>query len=288
MASCELRIGFGATSMARRVVVLSMLALQACGDDDGVAAAPQTPAMSPAVTGVSGSQAAGAGMSATTQQPRPGGNDSAPRAGRNSTPRAGAAGDATAAGGAAAGMSGAPAAAGTNGAGGPGPSGTLGGKLMFTGELTNDTVIPQKYKCLMPRIGGNAGENVSPPLAWTGGPATTKSFALIVYDITYSQFHWAVWDIPATSNALPEGVPTGYELREPAGAHQANAIMRATDKHMYYGPCSGGAMAGTYEFRLFALDKPKLDLTEMSDAQAIQRAVDEAELEKVIWAGMPD
>lgn len=57
---------------------------------------------------------------------------------------------------------------------------------------------------------------------------------------------------------------------------------------MYYGPCSGGPMAGTYEFRLFALDKPMLDLSEMSDAQAIQRAVDEAEVDTVTWAGMPD
>jgi phosphatidylethanolamine-binding protein (PEBP) family uncharacterized protein len=258
------------------VATLGALALYACGGE-GAGPAFQTGAPALAMTSAVTS-GAGGGAGKSSAAPMPSSTAAGARA-------PGPAGDGPEAGAAAAGAG---ATSGREGAAGQAAPGALGGELMYTGELTRDTVIPQKYKCLMPRIGGAPGENVSPPLEWMGGPVTTQSFALIVYDVTYSQFHWAVWDIPATVNALPEGIPTGYELQEPAGAHQANAIARATDEHMYYGPCSGGPMAGTYEFRLSALDRPTLELTEMSDAQAIQGAVDEAEVEKVVWAGMPE
>jgi Raf kinase inhibitor-like YbhB/YbcL family protein len=66
--------------------------------------------------------------------------------------------------------------------------------------------IPSLYTC--------EGKDVSPPLAWSGAPAATKSFALIVDDPDapdpaapkMTWVHWVLYDIPATASGLPEAV----------------------------------------------------------------------------------
>jgi Raf kinase inhibitor-like YbhB/YbcL family protein len=161
----------------------------------------------------------------------------------------------------------------------------LGGTLMYTGPFTMGMTIPPKNKCPMPVIGGGMGENKSPPLAWKGGPAETKSFAIVLYDTQYSMLHWVLWDIPVTVNELAEGLPAGYELTAPMGAHQAGNL--AADKHSYYGPCSGGSLAGTYEYRLYALKVDKLGLMESSTAAQAQMAIESMMLAKAVWTGKP-
>jgi Raf kinase inhibitor-like YbhB/YbcL family protein len=58
------------------------------------------------------------------------------------------------------------------------------------------------------------GQNVSPPLAWTGAPAGTRSFALICDDPDAPSpqrprpkpwVHWVLFDIPAATGGLAEG-----------------------------------------------------------------------------------
>ncbi|HVO51182.1 MAG TPA: YbhB/YbcL family Raf kinase inhibitor-like protein, partial [Thermoanaerobaculia bacterium] len=45
--------------------------------------------------------------------------------------------------------------------------------------------IPRRHTC--------DGENVSPPLAWTGAPAAAKSFAIVCDDPDASNFtHWVL------------------------------------------------------------------------------------------------
>jgi Raf kinase inhibitor-like YbhB/YbcL family protein len=163
-------------------------------------------------------------------------------------------------------------------------SGSLGGPLKYTGAFTMGTTIPPKNQCPMP-LGGSMGDNKSPALSWTGGPADTKSFAIVLYDTRYNMLHWVIWDIPPTVNQLPEGLPSGFALTDPAGAHQVASM--GSDNHAYYGPCSGGAFAGTYEYRLYALNKDKLDVTESSSGPNVQSAVEAAQLEKAVWSGMP-
>src|SRR5207248_3247648 len=63
------------------------------------------------------------------------------------------------------------------------------------------------------------GQDRAPPLAWSGAPAGTKSFALIVDDPDapdpkapkMTWVHWLVYDLPPSTNALPEGgaLPAG-------------------------------------------------------------------------------
>lgn len=137
----------------------------------------------------------------------------------------------------------------------------------------------------MSLIGGGTGDNKSPPLSWSGGPADTKSFAIVLFDTRYTMLHWVLWDIPPTVNELPEGLASGFNLTTPAGAHQ---VSNGMDKKGYYGPCSSGAAAGTYEYRLYALKEAKLMLTESSTPAQAQMAVEAAKLESVVWAAMPE
>jgi Raf kinase inhibitor-like YbhB/YbcL family protein len=160
----------------------------------------------------------------------------------------------------------------------------LGGELKYTDMLTMGDAIPPLHKCPTP-AGGGMGMNKSPALSWTGGPADTKSFAVVLYDTGFRMLHWVLWDIPVSVNKLPEGVAMGYELMNPMGAHQAANEGMAPDKHMYWGPCSGGPIASTYEYRLYALSKDKLELTESSTAAQAQTAVEGAMLDMVAWEG---
>ena len=74
--------------------------------------------------------------------------------------------------------------------------------------------IPAKHTC--------EGDDASPQLAWSGAPAGTRSFALVVDDPDapdpaaprMTWVHWVLHDIPATATGLaedvdPEALPTG-------------------------------------------------------------------------------
>ena len=53
------------------------------------------------------------------------------------------------------------------------------------------------------------GGNVSPTLSWSGAPAGTKSFALMVHDpdapTGSGWWHWIVYNIPANTTSLAAG-----------------------------------------------------------------------------------
>jgi len=80
--------------------------------------------------------------------------------------------------------------------------------------------IPAKY---------TGGQGVSPQLSWSGAPAGTMSYVLIMHDtdaaipagsLNNDISHWIVWNIPASATSIPEGgpVPSGanqYSLRGP-------------------------------------------------------------------------
>lgn len=107
---------------------------------------------------------------------------------------------------------------------------------------------------------GCKGGNVSPALKWSGAPAGTKSFALMVYDPdapTGSGFwHWVMFDIPAEVSELPKGAGDGKADKGPKGATQSRTDFGVPG---YGGPCPPqGDPAHHYHFMLFALDVAKL------------------------------
>ncbi|MBP2305237.1 YbhB/YbcL family Raf kinase inhibitor-like protein [Azospirillum melinis] len=102
------------------------------------------------------------------------------------------------------------------------------------------------------------GDNVSPPLEWSDAPAGTRSYALIVEDPDApgeTFLHWAVYNIAAERDRLPEGTTQGAKT-ESLG-HGIN-----DHGHAHYDgpnpPC--GHTAHHYRFRLMALDVDALGL----------------------------
>ena len=72
-------------------------------------------------------------------------------------------------------------------------------KLSST-AFTDGGKIPVPY--VMP---GAGGKNISLPLAWTGTPSDTKSFALSMVDphpIARNWVHWLVVNLPGNVHAL--------------------------------------------------------------------------------------
>jgi len=144
---------------------------------------------------------------------------------------------------------------GQRGAGGqapPAPGAAAPPMRLMSNAFIDGGVIPPKFT--------QAGDQASPQLAWADAPAATQSFVLHMHDMegarnktSEDQLHWLVWNIPATTRGLPEGVPKG-DLKD--GSHQTSA----TGDGVYRGP--GAPAAGPYHhyvFELFALDT-KIDV----------------------------
>lgn len=98
------------------------------------------------------------------------------------------------------------------------------------------------------------GANTSPALAWTGAPSGTKSFAVVLTDLSNSMTHWVIYDIPASAAGLPTAVENVDAPASVPGAHQIVSIHAPTVG--YYGPCPPATH--TYQFAVYALDTATL------------------------------
>jgi len=124
-------------------------------------------------------------------------------------------------------------------------------------------LIPPKYTC--------DGADLSPPVSFSGAPAGTKSLALIADDPDAPMgtwVHWVVWNIPAGTRSLEEGVPKKETVAD--GARQGTNDFRRIG---YGGPCPP---SGThrYFFRLYALDAA-LNLPATATKQDLEKAMQE-------------
>ncbi|MFS8907342.1 YbhB/YbcL family Raf kinase inhibitor-like protein [Synechococcus sp. OH2] len=121
--------------------------------------------------------------------------------------------------------------------------------------------IPSRYTC--------EGEDLSPPLTWSGAPVGTQSFALTMDDPDAPRgtfVHWVVYNLPASVTSLPEGIRSDSDL--PQGAvHGQNSWGR----NSYGGPCPP---SGThrYFFTLYALDR-QLALAPGATKEALLQAM---------------
>ncbi len=117
---------------------------------------------------------------------------------------------------------------------------SLNGALQLTSPaFKHNGKIPARYTC--------NGDDVSPKLEWTGAPAATKSFALIVEDPDAPGkvwAHWILFNIPPTVNHLPENAVVGQFTTGSNDFHGA--------QH-YNGPCPAHG-THRYNFTLYALD----------------------------------
>jgi Raf kinase inhibitor-like YbhB/YbcL family protein len=107
------------------------------------------------------------------------------------------------------------------------------------------TPIPTKYTC--------EGEDISPPLEWSGIPNGTKSLVLIVDDPDAPDpkapktiwVHWVLYNLPPGSTGLAEGVKVL--------PHDAKIGLNDWKRAAYGGPCPPIGRH-RYFHKLFALD----------------------------------
>ncbi|MFI6100038.1 YbhB/YbcL family Raf kinase inhibitor-like protein [Lentzea sp. NPDC051213] len=146
----------------------------------------------------------------------------------------------------------------------------------------NNGNIPDKYSCAGDH---GAGNDISPPLAWTGGDAPAQSYALVFIDTSNGGKHWAAWDIPATAKGLPEGLKKGYDVVEPElkGAHQ-RAMGNASVNEQFFGPCPRSKHK--YEFTLYAVKVKNLPgITKKSKVADVEAAAKKAAAGQAKLAG---
>lgn len=110
--------------------------------------------------------------------------------------------------------------------------------------IGDDGVLPKEYT--------GDGDGVSPPLEWSGAPAGTKSYALVMHhtdprgeNVTY----WIVYNIPGDVRSLPRDVQNVGKL----------GIGSRIRRPVYTPPHSAGPGRKNYVFTLYALSSP-LDL----------------------------
>ena len=132
--------------------------------------------------------------------------------------------------------------------------------------FTAGGAIPARHTC--------EGDDISPPLSWSGAPEGTQSLALIVDDPDAPDpanpkttwVHWVLYNLPPSADGLLEAVRP-EDL--PAGARQGRNDWKRTS---YGGPCPPIGRH-RYFHKLYALDAVLPDLgtpTKAELEQAIQ------------------
>jgi hypothetical protein len=153
-------------------------------------------------------------------------------------------------------------AACSSGSGGPREERALPERIVVTSPaFAAGTAIPRRFTC--------EGENVSPPLAWSGVAAGTAEVALVVDDPdaprgTY--VHWVVTGLdPAARGRLAGGAV-------PAGARQ---LPNSGGSAAWSGPCPPGGPAHHYRFTVYALQRAP-EVAGDADPEAAVEAIEAA------------
>jgi Raf kinase inhibitor-like YbhB/YbcL family protein len=126
----------------------------------------------------------------------------------------------------------------------------------------------------IPRRHTGDGEDLSPPLSWSGLPAAARELALIVDDpdapVPEPWVHWVLYKLPVATEELGEGVPPVTRPVLPTGSVQGKNSWGSAG---YRGPAPPkGHGVHRYYFRLYALDQA-LDLPDGLDKTALLKAM---------------
>ena len=145
--------------------------------------------------------------------------------------------------------------------GGPGSKGEAQMALIIESEAFKDgEAIPKPFTC--------EGQDVSPPLTWSGVPANARSLVLIVDDPDapdprapkMTWVHWVLYNLPAETAGLAQGV-AAQDL--PAGTGEGLNDWKRTG---YGGPCPPVGRH-RYFHKLYALDTRLEGLANPTKAQ---------------------
>jgi Raf kinase inhibitor-like YbhB/YbcL family protein len=129
--------------------------------------------------------------------------------------------------------------------------GSVANLQVTSSAFSEGGTIPGRYTC--------DGDDISPPLAWSGTPAATVAMAVIVTDPDARGFvHWAATDVaPGKTGGGPSG--TDGALAEAASAANGGAGAGAEGRNDFGrvgwgGPCPPGG-SHRYVFRVYALSE---------------------------------
>jgi len=148
-----------------------------------------------------------------------------------------------------------------------------GGIMQLTSSaFRHEGSIPKQYTC--------EGQNISPELAWSGAPAETKSYVLIMHDPDAPRAngftHWVLYNIPGSLDRIPENLS-----KEPNASGVGTQGRNDSGSIGYMGPCPP---SGTHRYftRLYALRSHielKPGATQHEVLEAIQgHVIEETEL----------
>jgi Raf kinase inhibitor-like YbhB/YbcL family protein len=137
--------------------------------------------------------------------------------------------------------------------------------------------IPARYTC--------EGDDLSPPLRWSGVPTAARSLALVVYDPDAPDprapkrtwVHWVLYGIPPTATGIGEGASAG---KLPVGTRIGTNDWGRTD---YGGPCPPIGRH-RYFHELYALDVDPGELRSPTKAE-LERAMSGHVLARVELVG---
>ncbi len=133
---------------------------------------------------------------------------------------------------------------------------------LTSSAFVDNGTVPRRYTC--------EGDDVSPPLSWSGVPARARSLALIVDDPDAPDpaapkrtwVHWVLYDIPASATGLAEACgPRG-------GLSAALDGVNDWGRLGYGGPCPPIGRH-RYFHKLYALDAVLPDLGRPDKAQLV-------------------
>lgn len=126
---------------------------------------------------------------------------------------------------------------------------------------------------MIPAIHSADGLDLSPPLRWSGAPAGTGSFALVLEDPDAPAgcwVHWVLFNIPAALQSLPAGLERSPQL---ANGARHGGCWGVTEAHRigYQGPEPPRGQTHRYVFSLYALDdglplEPAVTLAQLRQA----------------------
>jgi Raf kinase inhibitor-like YbhB/YbcL family protein len=131
---------------------------------------------------------------------------------------------------------------------------------LTSSAFTQGAAIPKKYSC--------DGENIPPPLKWSGATSDPKSYVLTMEDLdapTGTVFpwltHWVVFDIPASQTQIAEGAK---------GVGKSG--MNGRGQTGYTGPCPPSGTTHRYIFTLTAIDIQSLGLSDGASRMDVETA----------------
>jgi Raf kinase inhibitor-like YbhB/YbcL family protein len=142
-------------------------------------------------------------------------------------------------------------------------------------SMINNITVNNVNSC---SVNGSPGGNQSPELSWTRADPRTRSFAVVLYDVTAAFTHWGMYNISPSATGLPENAgAAGSQF----GAQIFNDFFVGAQ---YDGPCpppNVSPVVHQYVFTVYALDT-KLNLPSSANFPASAETLYQA----LIAAGM--